>query len=280
MAKSSKVDSKEVGLVAMLNLFNFFLGTKDLHYGLWSDGLDVTPQNLPQAQKRYTDFLLEHIPGSVKSILDVGCGAGGLASEMVSRGFKVRGVSPSPLLTEAAQKQVGDDFYIYQGRFEDIEFPLNEKFDLVLFSESFQYIRLDSALEKAQSLLHQGGYILISDFFKTNAKGRSNIGGGHRFDRFMEVLEQSNLKVLIEKDITPETALNFDLVNKMEQDLLLPTMQLIGYTMKNNRPWIYRFLSWKLRNRLDKIKCKYVSGERNAQTFARYKIYKFFLLKI
>jgi hypothetical protein len=28
-----KVDSKEVGLVAGLNLFNFFLGTRDLHYG-------------------------------------------------------------------------------------------------------------------------------------------------------------------------------------------------------------------------------------------------------
>jgi len=101
MAKTVKVDSKEVGLVAGLNLFNFFLGTKDLHYGLWGDDLEVKVQNLPEAQKRYSDFLISHFPDDVKTILDVGCGAGGLATELLGRGYQVQGVSPSPLLSEA-----------------------------------------------------------------------------------------------------------------------------------------------------------------------------------
>lgn len=94
---TAKVDSKEVGLIAGLNLLNFFLGTRDLHYGLWQDDLEVCIQNLPAAQQRYSDFLINHIPAGVKRILDVGCGAGGLASELLARGFEVEGVSPSPL---------------------------------------------------------------------------------------------------------------------------------------------------------------------------------------
>ncbi len=279
MAKQVKVDSKEIGLVAGLNLFNFFLGTKDLHYGLWSDGLEVKVQNLPEAQKRYSDFLIGHFPDDVKTILDVGCGAGGLATELLNRGYQVQGVSPSSLLSEAAQNQAGDDFKIHHGRFEDVKFSVNEKFDMVMFSESFQYITLDMVLDKAHSLLRPGGYIVICDFFKTNASGKSVVGGGHKFDEFQQVLNDSGLKVLQEKDITKETAPNLDLVNQMGRELLLPTMKLIGYTFKNNRPWLSKIFTWKFRKKLDKIDYKYLSGERNAESFAKYKIYKFYLLQ-
>ena len=54
--------------------------------------------------------LLKPLAG--KKALDVGCGAGGVATELLARGYRVEGVSPSPLLTEAAHKQAGDDFKI------------------------------------------------------------------------------------------------------------------------------------------------------------------------
>ena len=279
MVKTEKVDSKEVGLVVGLNLFNFFLGTKDLHYGLWTDDLEVKVQNLPEAQKRYSDFLISHFPEDVKTILDVGCGAGGLATELLSRGYQVEGVSPSPLLSEAAQSQAGENFKIHHGRFEDVEFSVNVKFDMVMFSESFQYITLDMVLDKAQSLLRPGGYIVICDFFKTDAKGKSVIGGGHKFDKFQKVLKKSGLKVLEEKDITKEAAPNLDLVNQMGRDLLMPTMKLMAYTFKTNRPWLSKIFTWKFRKKLDKIDYKYLSGERNAESFAKYKVYKFYLLQ-
>ena len=279
MAKTVKVDSKEVGLIAGLNLFNFFLGTKDLHYGLWNEDLEVKVQNLPEAQKRYSDFLISHFPEDVETILDVGCGAGGLATELLGRGYQVEGVSPSPLLSEAVQNQAGDDFKIHHGRFEDVPFSVNVKFDLVMFSESFQYITLDMVLEKAQVLLRPGGYIVICDFFKTDAIGESVVGGGHALSKFELVLKKSGLNVLEEKDITKETAPNLDLVNQMSRDLLLPTMKLISYTFKSNRPLLSKIFTWKFRKKLDKIDYKYLSGERNAESFAKYKVYKFYLLQ-
>ncbi len=279
MARKPKVDSKEVGLVAGLNLFNFFLGTKDLHYGLWDDDLELDVRNLPQAQKRYSDYLIGHIPEGVETILDVGCGAGGLASELIARGYRVQGVSPSPLLSEAAQQQAGPDFRIHHGRFEDVDLTAEAPFDLVMFSESFQYIDLDTVLERAQALLRPGGHILICDFFKTDAPGKSVIGGGHKYSRFLEVLDASGLRVVAEDNITDRTAPNLDLVDRMGRELILPTMKLIGYTFKANRPWLSKLFTWKFRKKLDKIDYKYLSGERNAQSFAKYKIYKLFLLQ-
>ena len=65
---TSKVDSKEVGLVAGLNLFHFFLGLRDLHCGVWQDDLELCIQNFPEAQKRYSDFLISHILAGVKRV--------------------------------------------------------------------------------------------------------------------------------------------------------------------------------------------------------------------
>jgi SAM-dependent methyltransferase len=275
---TAKVDSKEVGLVAGLHLFNFFLGTRDLHYGLWQDDLEVCIQNLPEAQRRYSDFLIGHIPQGVRRILDVGCGAGGLASELLARGFEVEGVSPSPLLSEAARQQAGEGFKIHQGRFEDINFGPDEKFDLVLFSESFQYITLASVFENARRRLKPGGYVLICDFFKTGAPGKSVIGGGHPIKKFMTALEKSGLEVLRDEDITRETAPNLDIVNQMGRELFYPTFKLIGYAFGSNHPWLAKLIRWKYQKKINKINRKYLSGERNSENFALHKVYRLFLL--
>ncbi len=277
---SAKVDSKEVGLVAGLNLFHFFLGTRDLHYGLWGDDLEVNIRNLPVAQERYTRFLIEHIPEGVERILDVGCGAGGVATALRARGFRVEGVSPSPLLTEAARQNAGDDFKIHEGRFEDIAFDADDCFDLVLFSESFQYITLERVLDDARARLGPGGHVLICDFFKTDAPGKSVIGGGHRLDRFRAVLEASPFEVREDIDITRETAPNLDIVEQMGRELLLPTGRLIGYFLDRNYPLLARLIRWKYRKKLDKIHHKYLSGERNGANFARHKNYRLLLLRL
>jgi SAM-dependent methyltransferase len=279
MTKTPKVDSKEAGLVAGLNLFNYFLGTTDLHYGLWGDDLEVTIGNLPEAQKRYSDYLIGNIPGDVNKILDVGCGAGSLASQLLSRGYQVDGVSPSELLSEAAHKNAGDDFTIYQGRFEDVDIPANIKFDMVMFSESFQYIALDVVLEKAKTLLRPGGYILICDFFRIDAEGKSVLRGGHKLDNFIQLLNASDLKTVKEDDITSQTAPNLDVVDHMGRELIMPTMKLIGHTFRSNHPWSYKFFVWKFRKKLDKLYHKYLSGERNSESFIKHKIYKLYLLQ-
>jgi SAM-dependent methyltransferase len=237
-------------------------------------------QNLPIAQKRYSDFLIGHIPADVERVLDVGCGAGGVATELRARGYQVEGVSPSPLLSDAAQQLAGADFRIHQGRFEDLNFAEDDKFDLVLFSESFQYIDLDRVFENARKRLNPGGHILICDFFKSGAPGRSVIGGGHSLRKFNAALQASGLEVLEDKDITRETAPNLDLVEQMGRELLLPTFKLIGYTFSSNHPWLAKLVRWKYAKKIRKIERKYTSGARNGESFALHKVYRLLLLRV
>lgn len=271
------VNSREVGLVAGLNLFHYFLGTDDLHYGYWEDDLELNIRNLPQAQKRYSKFLQQHIPADCQTILDVGCGGGGLAHDLTELGYQVEGVSPSELLSEAAKKNVGPDFVIYQGLFEQVE--IEKKYDLVMFSESFQYIDLKVSLKKAKALLKPGGHILVCDFFRKAVEGHCVIGGGHKIEQFREAVSDAGLEPLEDVDITAQTAPNLDIVRDMAEQLLQPTLKLIGYTFSNNHPWISRLFRWKFRRKLEKIDDKYFAGKRNAEVFAQFKTYRLFLMQ-
>ena len=64
---------------------------------------------------------------------------------------------------------------------------LTQTYDLILFSESFQYIRLEESLQKVQKLLTANRYLLICDVFHKNVEGKSPMRGGHRLDYFEKI---------------------------------------------------------------------------------------------
>ncbi|HAS54902.1 MAG TPA: hypothetical protein DCS42_12660, partial [Nitrospiraceae bacterium] len=74
--------SSEFGLAIGYVLGHHILNIRDLHYGYWPDDLPVDMQNLAKAQANYTDLLMSRIPQGVKSVLDVGCGAGNTARKL------------------------------------------------------------------------------------------------------------------------------------------------------------------------------------------------------
>jgi SAM-dependent methyltransferase len=277
MSKRRRVDSKEVGLLAGLYVVNYFVDAHDLHYGYWDEGLNVHVRNLPRAQDAYSEFLISQIPQGTRRILDVGMGAGKLAWQLRDRGFDVEGVSPSGLLTQHARERLGTDFKIHEGRFEDVDLP--GSYDLVLFSESYQYIDLPTTFAKPLSVLGPGGHILICDFFKRDVSGKSVVGGGHALSGFLEELKRHPLEIVTDLDITAQTAPNLDLVGDMGERLMRPLGELAVYTMEHNYPRLWRLLRWRYRRKLEKLRWKYTSGERSAASFAKHKTYRLFLLR-
>lgn len=175
MTDTDKMGTRELGLVLGRQL----LGIEDLHYGLWDADLPLNLANLAAAQQRYSDMLLAQLPdpahGNVR-VLDIGCGAGHLLRQMLDRGYQVDGVIPAKDLAKAVRARlVGDTGYqprVFECKFEDI--PLEEcrqRYDVALFSESFQYIPLSASLPLLRQILRPGGMLLICDFFKTEAHG-------------------------------------------------------------------------------------------------------------
>ena len=206
---ADSLPSREFGLAIGLILGRFFVKMEDLHYGYWTDDLTIEMANVAKAQAQYSDFLMSHIPEGVKSILDVGCGAGNTARKLLDRGYQVDCVSPNSFLTSVAQETLGNRTTFFKCRFEDLQ--TDRRYDLLLFSESFLFMRLDEAIAKALQLLRPGGYILLSDIFKIVPDGNTAIGGGQHLALFQDAFARAPFTILKEIDMTPQIAPPFTL---------------------------------------------------------------------
>jgi SAM-dependent methyltransferase len=275
MSKRARVDTKETGLEIGLILGKHLLRTEHLHYGYWTDDLALDLFNLPRAQENHSDFIISHIPDGTRTILDVGCGAGRFAAKLISLGYTVDCVSPSTVLTEHARKLLGDKNRVFECRYEDLQ--TDTRYDVIIFSESFQYVNLEGALKNSGTFLKNGGHLLICDFFKTEAAGESVLRGGHKLSRFYDQIAQHPFRQVKDIDITAQTAPNLDLVNDVLQNAGLPIWRLLFQLLDSNHPIISRMAHWKFGKKIDKINRKYFSNLRNAENFAVYKSYRLLL---
>ena len=270
-----KVELKEIGLDIGLAFAKHFYKTDYLHYGYWTDDLTVEPSNVFEAQENYANFLLEHFPKQTVSVLDVGCGSGKFAEKMINSGFQVDCVSPSPNLTKHVKKRLGERSDIFECRFEELN--TNKKYDLILCSESFQYLLLEEAMEKTSFLLNKNGHLLICDFFKRNVPGKSPVSGGHKIERFIKYMQSQPFTQIVDKDITKETAPSLDIMRDLIQEVIFPTWNYISYYMTSNYPKFSKLFSFVFHKKIAQAHRKYFSGGTSGEQFALFKTYRLFL---
>lgn len=269
-------DTRELGLELGLLALRYFAGTDALHYGLWDEDLTPCLANIAEAQRRYTEFLLDHVPLAARSVLDVGCGAGVVAQRLLERGHEVTCVSPSAVLAARTRERLGSAVTLHECRFEHLH--TEARFDVVLFSESFQYIPMERALSHARTLLRPGGCIVICDFFKTEAEGKGPMGGGHRYRHFAPALENNGLRVRHEVDITARVAPTMAVYEALRAELAGPAAELLGRYARAHYPRLSRWGAWLMRRRLNRLQRKYLSGARNPEAFCRWKSYRLIVL--
>lgn len=263
---------QQVGLVAGFLAGRHFVGAKDLHYGYWQDGVDTVISNLPRAQEEYCQFILKHIPADAERVLDIGCGAGSVAAHLVARGQKVDCVSPSSFLNGQARKLLGDKARIFECDYED--YQTNDKYDCVLFCESFQYVKMQLGLANVARQLRTGGHLVICDFFRLPEFERSPISGGHKFDEFQRIIAQQPFRLVEEIDITPRTAPTFTVIDSAFTNVLQPIWDEIDRASEVTHPITTKCVNWFFRRKFDKVKKKYFTHERSAENFCKFKTYR------
>ena len=113
MVKKEKIRSKDAGLELGLLIAQYFFDTEHLHYGIWPEGLDVKPINIKKAQEYHSQLILDSVPEGVKTILDVGGGSGGLAQNLIQKGWDVDCVSPSEYLADEIEIKLNGKGDVY-----------------------------------------------------------------------------------------------------------------------------------------------------------------------
>jgi SAM-dependent methyltransferase len=281
MAANNKLDTRSIGLDIGLAFSKFLTGKENLHYGLWATDMAVCAANIGAAQEAYTEKLFGLLPqGKNLRILDIGGGAGETAKKLVALGHQVEIVIPSSFLAQRCRENAGPTAMVHETTFE--AFETDNKFDLCLFSESFQYIPTEIALDKSTHLLKEGGAIIISDCFRTEAfyqakTDQARVGGGHSLAEFRAILAQRALKIIFEEDITTAVAASVD----VEQEMF----NVFGYAIARTddglasaHPFLRRilrgifdlFVSKRRRARLDQ---RLNQKSRSAANFCRFNTY-------
>jgi SAM-dependent methyltransferase len=277
VSRTKRKVSREIGLELASLCSKYFLKSEHLHYGYWTGDLQVDVANLHVAQENYVNFLISHIPDGVRKILDVGCGTGQIARKLVDVGYQVDCVSPSPFLSNQARELLGSASCIFECVYEQLQ--TENRYDLILFGESFQYIDPEQAVKKTLAFLNQGGYLLICDIFKKETSGESTLPGGHPLTMFYNIVSECPLEPVKDLDITEQTAPTLDIVNDVFEQVVEPSVNLTQRLLDNRYPFMSKFLKWFYRKKIEKINRKYFTGEKTGENFRKFKSYRLLLYK-
>ena len=275
---NSKVSSKEVGLEIGLVLGRFLFNTEHLHYGYWPKELPIEPSNLKEAQDLHSKLILDAIPDGVQTILDVGSGSGGLTEKMIAAGYQVHCVSPSEYLADRIEENLDEKVRFFRNIFERL--VLDDTYDLVLFSESFQYVKILKALDQVITALGMDGHLLICDFFRQPGTGRRPLGGGHDWQTFQDKITEFPFQELLNQDITAETAPTMDVLTAFIDEVADPVRTLSARYLNSHYPRIMRMVYWYFAKRIAKINRIYFSGSLTSEMFNRMKTYRLLLYRM
>lgn len=283
MAKK-KIDTRLAGLDASVYVARTFADSPWLHYGMWEPGERPTMPTLRHAQERYVEKLLSLFPPPPQRVLDIGGGTGEMAGLLSERGYQVEMLTPSEVQVEAARDRWGDKIVVHHSRFED--FPDTQTFDVLLFSESFQYVSMKGTMRRLAGLLNPGGVVIIADCFRTDAYKRGDLmpGGGHKYSRFIEEVEAHGLEIVSNLDVTEAVAPSMILDQQLYRDVLSPIFGQLDSGLRVSRPLLHWFLRTGFRlmtksETRDRLQKRLEAEYRSPENFKRANTYRFVVLR-
>lgn len=280
---AERFDTRTEGLDAYVYMAKTFADTPWLHYGMWEPEERVVVPNVRRAQERYVDKLLELLPPAPCRVFDIGGGTGAMAGVLRNLGHEVEMLTPSTVQIEAARAHLGDNVVLHNKRFED--YDGDGGFDVLLFSESFQYIALADSLPRLKGLLREGGVVVIADCFRSDAyQGGLVPGGGHRFSEFAQAVAQNGFEVIADWDFTNEVAPSMLIDQNFYRGFLAPLVAQLSTGLRHSRPVLYWFAAtgYKLFTTADaryRLQERLKADYRSPENFKAVNTYRFLKLR-
>ena len=219
------------------------LKLRSLHYGYWDRGTasgEIRLDEVRAAQARFTTELLSHVPEGVRTVLDVGAGIGDNARALASRGYRVTAISPDRNHERYYEDAADSGIAFHRSTYE--RFSSSERFDLLLFSESHNYIPHDVGFEQSLRLLATGGHLLVSGIFWYN--GRTPFPPTFDLNDLDYIARAKSygfaLRSLV--DITPNVLPTVEMADRAIRDYVEPLGRLVETYLEVRAPWRTRLL--------------------------------------
>ena len=184
-----------------LNVFMHILTHEEgdvpyLHYGLFDDA----DEPLPVAQERSTQLLLSRLPAPPARILEAGIGLGTTLSRLTRMGYDTVGITPDEKQIAVVRERYGDSVDARCLAFE--QFPLPDRFDVVVFQESSQYIDANALFARANELT---SHVLVLDEFAMQPAGEL-----HRYDAFLDAAQTHGFRTIEDLDLSRKAPPSID----------------------------------------------------------------------
>lgn len=199
---------------AQLLLYARMLPSGFLHFGYFDDP-DTPPEEvsfalLERAQLRYAERVAELVAPPPGTLLEAGCGMGGMLGVFRARGHEVTGLTPDRFQIDHLRRTL-PDVPILHCRFEDLDNdrfsyenvtmdpqelsrPLSASrndrgcdkyigyFDTIVHAESLQYMRPDGALRALERALAPDGRWIVADYFRLDESAADAADGAASHD--------------------------------------------------------------------------------------------------
>lgn len=266
----------------VLKLYSKTIRSSFLHYGFWDNPSEVsleslTLQDLKIAQLRYAEHLCSYIPSDVNSVLDVGCGIGGNAEYLLSKGFHVETLSPDNYQKRVISDKFNKKMIFHHTKFEN--YDSKKKYDLVLESESACYIKIDAGFKKAKQILNKKGYLLVSDYFvhfRDESKS-PHFKSSHDMNIYLESAQKNGFELVKQYDQTDNTMPTLEYADYFLERFIKPSLDYGFYSAKKNYPTISKMIEKMIGSKWDKKKQQL--DLIDSKKFKKYRKYMIYLFK-
>jgi cyclopropane fatty-acyl-phospholipid synthase-like methyltransferase len=239
-----------------LKLYDQILKTDFLHYGYFDDpeksADEISFKDIRQAQIRYAQLIVEQISDTKGAVLDVGCGMGGLISLLLEKGLPTTGITPDRVQVDYITHKYPQANLIC-AKFQNMSVSKYEHFfSTVIHSESLQYIGLNKAVENVLKILKPDGRWIVVDYFCT---GDAQEKSGHKWTDFLQKLDENNLEIIYQKDITANICPTLDFIYMWGNEIGKPIFEFMVAKLERKHPgkhYLVEDVIGELNSKIDK----------------------------
>lgn len=243
-----------------LKLYDTILKTDFLHYGYFEnsqkEAAEISFNDIRRAQVKYAELILQQVPSDAEAVLDVGCGMGGLIGMLLKKKLNVTGITPDRVQIDYIANKYPQATLI-KSKFQKMSAEsFGNTFDVVIHSESLQYMGLEKAITKVKTILKKKGRWVVVDYFRTAEAVEHS---GHYWDNFQQKLKYNGLKIIYSQDITENIRPTLDYIYMWGNEIGKPVFDFLAGKLAKKHPAKYYLLTDVLNSLADKM-------DKNLQT--------------